>query len=1779
MKTTKGRWMRIFSLLVIILFVNLPIVSALEISNVRADSITETSAVVNWETDSNADSFVNYGQSKDNLVSIGDASQLMSHALPLSGLSSDTTYYFSVESNSFVSDNGGDLYSFKTAAPDTEAPQITAVIPEFIQGSRLDITGNVETGSQVRLFVNGIFLQTASSVAGKFTFQGVLLKADQENIISLEATDPAGNSMSLSGTVFADTSAPKITLPVIPEFSDSNSFQLKASLSENSMIEIFNGDKSVSKTEGTLIDVTISLQEGENNIKIVVSDKAGWTAEENFTILSDTKPPTITFDLTKGTEYYEGRAETDVTGKTEAGASVYLYVFRSFGDEYKADFKRAYAKTIADENGEFKFSEVSFPPPPFTSITELAPREVPAGLQEVLISPLGLIGNEQRKGYKVYLVAEDKSGKTAYAQKQININTCFSAASDFIIDEQIQFHAPFRLDPSLMEEGREAIQAVFNLSYRGDAIAPINTATNQPQEAFRIQSVTFQKACTQAMLDEDEFKYGCQLLPSSLRYQANGDKSAYYVTANLNRALDFIDKEDNVWDDFQKRELKMPVKVIVNYQERDAQGGWEQQKTQTSCYDLGYFVDVPIESENLIPDFLAEEGVDALNFTIEQIENVKPYLKTAMIVSGVSCIGSFLVKLIARLYRNFMANFEPWLTRIKGEDERCPNIAGQNKLYLDSTIQQWQDLKNHPEANGKSGIPDLDAEKNSLSKRCPQTASAWEVETYIDLAYRFTCDRFFCRSVPAAWTSKETDEKIQGVIAEQTMCTATTTCSFLEPVENCQEKLKTSVANTERARILEQEGKSFTCYLNRQNGLYYTVEGDPLQEERFIWKLVPEETINSIGTLSQPNLLAYKPEGSQNFCIATDLSCSSACKRKSGYQAVTDGYTLEKQGDKVVVAGNGGACYREDPKGDSTVLRNAGENTLRDAGGDKVAFGYTNDCFVQDQPEQLYQCVCEPSKAQAGVSLKGAREAVREVNGQTEEWVFRQDRVYAESKATAGTHYSKDRYYSGRDFSGAFGTNYALDAFKTEDFSTARVDPHNQLLGTFQSMCLPGIYARLQLLQSILMGLRNCIIEAKYTGFHDAGMCKTLFTQYVCGLIYKTISYAASSCSPLSLKDVGEDDQLSAIEAALGAGSKAIPATLDSSIQEVKSDYGNSALDQYFASGSQGFAESLCLAAFGYDFPLGMDFIQDAAYAFPTATNVIFPIAERELATFDPVKGSAVFNYNLGGTILPGCKIQSYRTSLKCIGPNDLGKAGVDCSQQSCDCLQSTGDVTAFETQKSYVIQGGTGVGGITKGQMVDLPIPSPQKVTSPFRYDHVVLELTLAQGESPDTCFDEQYRTGNGGIFYFPIQDTSPPFAVSCHVNLNNGKFECPQISAFFGGGQSYFEYPFMRCADAKTGDFVSCDQPNLFINNDPQRDQIVIKPYLNLGNEKACLRIEDERNLIQPRIIPLPDGLQGQYSPVITLGPVTENMVSGGSAATITKNTVLSDSGCGGFQNGDLNVITRSEKSVANTNLEFKYERNVEGLYKLEIGTTGVTLDPASNNNRFLVNQNNVWKGEKQFMTFQEANEAIFSYEGFRFSNVLGQPIPKVGSGGSCIYQAQFPRSNVGQTQGGLRVTAKLLQAVGDNCYEATQLIPKSDLGVNLHTENIRIQLEPVEVTVGKNLAEDFFNRNYEIVLSKAEAIAKRKSGSLEDAEALYYWVLSYVAQKDGTTKYKENIISLLDLFFKRESNQGKSDPYTEDVVKTGEYQIVEKNLCCVAKKIGTDNNYGVCEGVDCK
>src|SRR3989344_3310043 len=137
MNPKKKMW-KVLVFLVIILFLNLPIVTALEISNVQVKVISSTEAEVLWETDEPANSLVNYGSSQQSLNPVGDASDVIQHRVQLPTLIANTTYYYKVQSGSVVDDNTGSLYSFSTPATDITPPELKVEIPAIVAGNNLD---------------------------------------------------------------------------------------------------------------------------------------------------------------------------------------------------------------------------------------------------------------------------------------------------------------------------------------------------------------------------------------------------------------------------------------------------------------------------------------------------------------------------------------------------------------------------------------------------------------------------------------------------------------------------------------------------------------------------------------------------------------------------------------------------------------------------------------------------------------------------------------------------------------------------------------------------------------------------------------------------------------------------------------------------------------------------------------------------------------------------------------------------------------------------------------------------------------------------------------------------------------------------------------------------------------------------------------------------------------------------------------------------------------------------------------------------------------------------------------------------------------------------------------------------------------------------------------------------------------------------------------------------------------------------------------------------------
>jgi|GEM_PF-1130376 len=1799
--------LKFFTLVTIFLFLNLPLISALEISAVQAQDIDSTSASITWKTDEPSDSFTSFGKEKTSLQKIGDAALVKNHNIPLENLNPNTGYVYKVESNNIIDDNKSNLYTFKTPPPDTTPPSLNVTAPIAITSTTLDISGTTELNAILTLFLNGKEVSSQKAVflikndkdpipaTVPFTFLDVTLIANQENKLKIEAVDKANNKATWEQTITTDNKKPEITLNPLPTLTSNTSITLEATISEESSYEIILNNKSVAKNKGTIISQQLSLKEGTNQIEITATDNAGLIGTKTATITSDNKDPFVKFSIEKGLNYYEGsgKAVSNIHGTTKPSATVFLFIYTPTNYEFPIPFDKAWAKVVANEKGEFTFSNVDFSSEKI-DLFALEPKQVAPGMEKLTIAPVEVESTKLQTMKYVYIIAEDQLGRRSDPRSgstTISLNKCSSISNDLSIISLPQFQAPLRINPSSLDQGRETIQAVFKINYLGSGVS---TATSATVEApFQINNVEFEKACTPGMMKDPQFKTACNLLPANTRQKVpNADKTSWYISFPLHSSEKLSEKKDTFWNEFEKRRLMFPLKIRVNYQERGVGNQLGEIKTQIFCTDLGYLVDIPLESKDYIPDTLANVTIDSTAFVMRQIDTVMPYLETSIKIFGVGCIGSFLGKNALRWARFFTSKSEFYFDSVntdKEKDKKCPNPAGQNKLLLKSTIDDWD--KNIKDSKDTKAIEDQYGKdwknpKLSLDERCPKTAALWSAEAKLDQVYRWSCDRVFCRSVPAGWTAKEDKEKVDKVILAQQQCASTASGVPLQLMENCQDLIKQdTIAPTEAAASKINKEGTFSCY--RAENKLYVISSDPSSDPTITkLKLVKEFGLtieqHKAKYAGESNLFAYQPPGAENMIVGKDQTCDNACKnpRRPGYKADLLGsiqsYYLKDDGKISPLERNG--CYREgiDANSSTQQLFDSSGQLLK---GQGYSAGYTKDCFIEIDAKGnrvgsdkikhttgLLQCVCISDQKAAITPSLGAREAGKkdkEDNG--EDWDFQQYELFRESHGVFGTYYPQWRYYASRDRSQAFGADYLTDYLRDNDkkqFPT--VNPKTQYLGAIQGACLSTIHNDLQMLRSILQGLNSCMVQAKRTGLRDAGVCKTLFTQHVCGLLYKGIAALNSGCSPSTPSDAPQESAFAGISEISAAAFGSIPQAMQSSIDEIKGDYGNAKLNEYFATGTQGFAQSMCMAAFGFDWPMGMDFIEESAYSVSTKTVPLAMPTFRELSTYDPTTGNAVYNYEIGALILPGCKLRQADVYLKCVGVEDLGKPGVSCGSQGCDCLQAT-QKTPFESEKIKYLEQGKRT-NLARGQMIDMKLPSPQKVSSHYRYDHVVIELTLDRFEDAASCFDPDTtqvdKTSKKAQFYFPLSDVSPPGEFACIVDIPSGRYLCPDAISLFGGGaNAYIEDPYTSCYDKTSGTFVNCDKPNLFIKDDTIR----VKNHLFLDGGKYCLKntVSGLTATIQeypPKL--LPEKITGPFSQELNLGTVRPELF-GGATSNVILNSFESDPNCAQPQ------IDEYGKSLAANKFRFVYEL-VGSEYKVHIPAGVTVLLPYDKK----AGTDILIKKDDSKETFKPDDLLQVKYDlaGVRVHNLVGQATGNKG----CTYDVSASSStSLGLDKKAISVTTELLlpDEFG-SCYGATQLVKAPPAyGKAKHTQNIILQLQPIAGKLINSMHDEFMAGNCNYVQSQAESIIGRKLSDIEDAQAIFYSVACFIL--DGktawATTYRNEVCARLNTFYNRQYlAPPPSAPYPVTVTNTAEYQKIYKYLTEVNNKAGC--GYGI-------
>ncbi|MBU1200149.1 hypothetical protein KJ953_01280 [Patescibacteria group bacterium] len=173
---------------------------------------------------------------------------------------------------------------------DVVAPQTPVIsgLPEATNSAQIKIEGYTEAGVEVEYFINNRRVITEQTNEDGF-YQTVLSLDEGENEIKIIAKDEAENeSISKPVKVIYDFKAPKILLSS-PTNGQEFFGQQEQVITVSGEVSESEADLRINNTYVRLdgngsFSLRVSLNEGENEIKLVATDKAGNLTEETIKV-------------------------------------------------------------------------------------------------------------------------------------------------------------------------------------------------------------------------------------------------------------------------------------------------------------------------------------------------------------------------------------------------------------------------------------------------------------------------------------------------------------------------------------------------------------------------------------------------------------------------------------------------------------------------------------------------------------------------------------------------------------------------------------------------------------------------------------------------------------------------------------------------------------------------------------------------------------------------------------------------------------------------------------------------------------------------------------------------------------------------------------------------------------------------------------------------------------------------------------------------------------------------------------------------------------------------------------------------------------------------------------------------------------------------------------------------------------------------------------------------------------------------------------------------------
>ncbi|MBI4176677.1 MAG: hypothetical protein HY518_05705, partial [Candidatus Aenigmarchaeota archaeon] len=315
-------------------------VSALTSSEVGVTRITSASAQINWMTDEPSTGRVRFGTTASLGLSAVHQEQRTNHSILLTGLDTDTVYFFELVSQTSgaeaVDDNNGSKYSFRTE--DTIPPPKVENVRESSKTSSSiiltwDASGTNDT-SYYLVYESGALLGNVSA-AMPLLFNHSSLVPGQAYSYKVRAVDTSGNQGQLSDSFITSAAGEDTTPPSIStvEYQNATNTQITVvfTTDENATAEIRYGETTLATVEkndafltGHALKLT-NLRKNATYSYILISCDASRNCANISSLFSagrDVTAPFINVTLPR----FINKVVVDIIGSTEPFSEISLFV-------------------------------------------------------------------------------------------------------------------------------------------------------------------------------------------------------------------------------------------------------------------------------------------------------------------------------------------------------------------------------------------------------------------------------------------------------------------------------------------------------------------------------------------------------------------------------------------------------------------------------------------------------------------------------------------------------------------------------------------------------------------------------------------------------------------------------------------------------------------------------------------------------------------------------------------------------------------------------------------------------------------------------------------------------------------------------------------------------------------------------------------------------------------------------------------------------------------------------------------------------------------------------------------------------------------------------------------------------------------------------------------------------------------------------------------------------------------------------------------------------------